>query len=95
MGSSHFLRKAGFQRIYDARQVSMESDTPLDRLVLILVIAGAAVWAVVMLGGIVATLPWGLPALILFMIGGYIVYRVIQDRLSNAEDDYYDKNVEQ
>ena len=68
---------------------------PLDRLVLILVIAGAAVWAVVMLGGIVATLPWGLPALILFMIGGYIVYRVIQDRLSNAEDDYYDKNVEQ
>ncbi len=68
---------------------------PLDKLVLILVIAGAAIWAMVMLGGIIATLPWGLPALILFLIGGYIVYRVIRDRLSNAEDDYYDKNVEQ
>ncbi len=68
---------------------------PLDKLVLILVIAGAAIWAMVMLGGIIATLPWGLPALIIFLIGGYIVYRVIRDRLSNAEDDYYDKNVEQ
>ena len=68
---------------------------PLDKLVLILVIAGAALWALVMLGGIIATLPWGLPALIIFLIGGYIVYRVIRDRLSNAEDDYYDKNVEQ
>ena len=68
---------------------------PLDKLVLILVIAGAVLWALVMLGGIIATLPWGLPALILFLIGGYIVYRVIQDRLSNTEDDYYDKNVEQ
>ena len=68
---------------------------PLDKLVLILVIAGAVLWALVMLGGIITTLPWGLPALILFLIGGYIVYRVIRDRLSNAEDDYYDKNVEQ
>ena len=68
---------------------------PLDKLVLILVIAGAALWALVLLGGIITTLPWGLPALILFLIGGYIVYRVIRDRLSNAEDDYYDKNVEQ
>ena len=68
---------------------------PLDKLVLILVIAGAALWALVLLGGIITTLPWGLPALILFLIGGYIVYRVVRDRLSNAEDDYYDKNVEQ
>ena len=68
---------------------------PLDKLVLILVIAGAALWALVLLGGIITTLPWGLPALILFLFGGYIVYRVVRDRLSNAEDDYYDKNVEQ
>lgn len=68
---------------------------PLDKLVLILVIACAAIWAVVMLGGIITTLPWGLPVLVVFLIAGYIVYRVIQDRLSNAEDDYYDKNVEQ
>jgi hypothetical protein len=67
----------------------------LDKLALILVAAGAAVWCLVMLTGLVASLPFGLPLLIIFLIGGYIVYRVIQDRLSNEEDDYYDKNIKQ
>jgi len=67
----------------------------LDRLVLILVIAAVALWALALLGGIVATLPYGLPALVVFLIAGYIIYRVVRDRLSNAEDEYYDKNIKQ
>ena len=67
----------------------------LDRLVLILVIAAVALWALALLGGIVATLPYGLPALAVFLIAGYIIYRVVRDRLSNAEDEYYDKNIKQ
>lgn len=67
----------------------------LDKLALILVIAAAALWCLVMLTGIIATLPYGLPALAIFLLVGYFFYRVIQDRLSNKEDDYYDKNIKQ
>ncbi len=67
----------------------------LDKLVLILVIVAVALWALALLGGIIASLPWGLPALVVFLVVGYILYRVVQDRLSSAEDDYYDKNIKQ
>ncbi len=67
----------------------------LDKLALILVVAFAAIWCLVMLTGIIATLPYGLPALVVFLLVGYFFYRVIQDRLSNKEDDYYDKNIKQ
>jgi len=66
-----------------------------DKLALILVVAAGAVWAVVMFAGLVAMLPYGLPALIVFLAVGYIIYRVVRDRLDNEEDDYYDNNIEQ
>ena len=66
-----------------------------DKLALILVVAAGAVWALVMFAGLVATLPFGLPLLIVFLAVGYIIYRVVRDRLDNEEDDYYDKNIEQ
>jgi peptidoglycan/LPS O-acetylase OafA/YrhL len=67
----------------------------LDKIALILVIVLATVWAMAMLAGLVASLPYGLPVLLLFAIGGYLIYRVLRDRLDNAEDDYYEKNIKQ
>jgi hypothetical protein len=65
-----------------------------DKLALILVVAAGAVWAIVMFAGLVATLPFGLPLLIVFLAVGYIIYRVVRDRLDNEEDDYYENNIE-
>lgn len=65
-----------------------------DRIALILVCCGVALWALAMLGGLIATLPWGLPALLVFGVIGYLVVRVVRDRLGNAEDDYYERHVD-
>lgn len=67
----------------------------LDKLALIVVVAGAIIWGVLMLVGMIAAWPVGLPFLAIVLIAGYFLYRVIGDRLSNAEDDYYEKNVDQ
>ncbi|PRX32748.1 hypothetical protein SAMN05216257_10628 [Meinhardsimonia xiamenensis] len=68
---------------------------PLDRLVLIIVIVlvaaavtvwlGALIFAAFEVGGAV----W--LALIPAALVGYIVWRVIAERLSNSEDDRYDR----
>ncbi len=66
----------------------------LDKIALICVLVVVGVWCSVMLTGIVATFPYGLPVLGVVAVVGYFFYRVIRDRLGNAEDDYYEKNVE-
>jgi len=68
---------------------------PLDKFVLILVCVVAAAGLTVWLGTIVAAtmqapiIGWlvFIPALLI----GYVVWRVIQDRLQNKEDDHYDR----
>lgn len=67
---------------------------PLDRLVLILVVAAAALYLLAVLIGLIALLPWGLIGIGVLAITGYVLWRVIRDRLANAEDDYYERNVE-
>lgn len=69
---------------------------PLDRLVLILVIvlaaAGGTVWLAMLflsasqispLAAVLTALP--------VTLGLYVVWRVISERLSNRDDDHYDK----
>ena len=66
---------------------------PIEKLVLILVCvlaaAGATVWLGVLL---LATfqVPYAGVALIPALLVGYIVYRVIGERVGNAEEDHYD-----
>jgi len=67
----------------------------LEKLALICVCVLAIIWCSVIAAGVVATLPYGLPALVVLLIIGYFLYRVVRDRLGNEEDDYYDKNVNQ
>lgn len=67
---------------------------PLDKLALIAIVTLGAAWCFVMVAGAVAAWPVGLPVLLFFAIAGYFLYRVIGDRLANAEDDYYEKHVD-
>ena len=66
----------------------------LDKFVLILVVIIGAIWCVIMLLSAVAIYPFGLLILVVYLIVGYIVYRVVRDRMTNKEDDYYEKNVD-
>ena len=66
----------------------------LDRLVLILfcclLAAGLCFWLTgLVLAAIHAPLAW--LALIPAAIAGYVVYRVIAERLGNPEEDHYDR----
>lgn len=66
----------------------------LDRFVLIVVVvlgaALATVWLVSLLLAAVAV-PFGWLAVIPAALVGYIVWRVLDERLHNAEDDHYDR----
>lgn len=66
---------------------------PLDKLVLILVVvtvaAGLTIWLGVFLMAALQ-IPGGSLVLIPAALVGYVVWRVIADRLGNAEDDHYD-----
>ena len=57
---------------------------------LILVIAGAALWALMMLIGAVVAGPAGLVVLGVLAFAGYILWRLVSERTKNAEDTYYE-----
>ncbi|TYB87738.1 hypothetical protein [Oceaniovalibus sp. ACAM 378] len=68
---------------------------PLERLALILVCvvvaAGLTIWSAALFIAAVQLPVPGFLVLIPALLVGWIVFRVIADRLSNAEDDHYDK----
>ncbi|TFL17800.1 hypothetical protein [Jannaschia formosa] len=67
---------------------------PLDRFVLLIVIVLAAALATVWLGALVASataMPLGWLMLIPAALAAFVGWRVIADRLGNAEDDHYDR----
>lgn len=69
---------------------------PLDKLVLILVVVMVAAGLTVWLGALFLAamqIPGAGLALIPAALVGYVVWRVIADRVGNAEDDHYD-NIE-
>ena len=67
---------------------------PLDKLVLILVCTVIGAAATVWLGAVLVA-AWALPGMLAVLIpvalAGYIIFRVIAERVGNAEDDHYDK----
>ncbi|APE43271.1 hypothetical protein BOO69_07450 [Sulfitobacter alexandrii] len=69
---------------------------PLERLVLILIAviaaAGATLWLGWLLLVAVGVSPWaGMTLAVPTALVAYIVARVIGERLSNREDDHYDR----
>ena len=65
----------------------------LDQIALILVIVAAIAYLALIFFGLLIALPYAWPLIILVAFGAFLVIRVIRDRLNNAEDDYYEKNV--
>ncbi len=67
---------------------------PIDKLVLILVVviaaAGATIWLGIMIAAAIQV-PFGWLILIPAALIGYIVFRVLAERIGNAEEDHYDK----
>ncbi len=45
--------------------------------------------------GLIVAFPWGIIGLIAILGIGFLFIKVISDRLSSKEDDYYEKNVKQ
>ncbi|WP_196258406.1 hypothetical protein [Pelagibacterium limicola] len=66
----------------------------LDTIALVIVIAFGVLWLATAVTGILAALPYGILALIPIAVVVGLLATVIAQRLSNKEDDYYDKNVD-
>lgn len=67
---------------------------PIDKLVLILVCVVAAAAVTIWLGVTLSTalsLPFGWLVIIPAALVGYVVFRVIAERVGNKEEDYYDE----
>jgi hypothetical protein len=60
---------------------------------LILALAAIA-WFCVILFGLVAAFPWGLIGLVAIVGVGFLLLKVLVERIDNEEDNYYEKNVD-
>lgn len=66
----------------------------LDTIALWLVIALAVVWVAVAVAGLVTMWPMGLIGLVVIGVVGYLLIAVVRQKMANAEDAYYEKNVD-
>lgn len=66
----------------------------LDRIALILIVVGGVVYAGIILVGMIALFPFGIIGLVVFGVLAFIFIQVVRQRLANAEDDYYERNVD-
>lgn len=55
----------------------------------------ALVWIFAVIYGMIVAVPWGIIGLIGIVGIGFMFIKVLSDRLSSKEDDYYEKNVNQ
>ena len=67
----------------------------MEKLGYVLLAIVGAVYVLFMIGGMIVAFPWGIIGLVLILGIGLLFIQVVKDRLSNKEDDYYSKNVEQ
>jgi hypothetical protein len=66
----------------------------LQKICLILACIAGGLWALGLAAGLVAAFPFGLPVLAGLGVLAFVFVRVVRDRLNNAEDDYYEKNID-
>ena len=65
----------------------------LSKIALIGVIIAGAVYVIAALVGLIAIGPAGIIGLVVLAFIGALFVGVLQSRLSNKEDDYYEKNI--
>ena len=61
----------------------------------VILLSLAVLWILGIIGGMIAAFPVGLIGLVGLVGIGLLFIKVVKDRLSNKEDDYYSKNVDQ
>lgn len=66
----------------------------MERIGYVLLAIVGICWLVAMIAGMVAIFPVGIIGLVAITGIGFLFAKVIKDRLSNKEDDYYAKTVE-
>lgn len=55
----------------------------------------AVIWIIALFIGLIAAFPYGLIGLLAIIGIGFLLAKVIKERLENKEDDHYSDNVEQ
>ena len=60
--------------------------------ILLAIVAGC--WLIAMIAGIIVTFPVGIVGLLAIVGIGLLFAKVIRERLSNKEDDYYSRNID-
>lgn len=73
--------------------INKELSMNLSNIALCGVVFVAALYGLAIFLGLLAAWPWGLIGLVFIGIIGYLFFNVLAQRLSNKEDDYYEKNV--
>ena len=54
----------------------------------------AVIWIGIIIGGLVIAFPFGLIGLVGILGIGFLLIKVISDRLNNKEDDHYSDNID-
>lgn len=65
----------------------------LETLALVFATIGGLLWLAFIMFGALAT-PIGIPMALVALGGLFLLVMVLRDRTNNAEDDYYEKNVD-
>ena len=66
----------------------------MEKLGYIFLAVVAACWLLGMIVGMIAAFPFGIIGFVAILGLGFLFAKVVRDRLSNKEDDYYSKNVD-
>ena len=66
----------------------------MEKVAYIILAAIAIVFLFGMLAGFIAAFPYGIIGLLIIIAFGLLFIKVLKDRLSSKEDDYYSKKVE-
>ncbi|MCH8024719.1 MAG: hypothetical protein IIB43_08440 [Candidatus Marinimicrobia bacterium] len=67
----------------------------MEKLGYALIGSAVLLWVVGMIVGLIVVLPYGLVGLVALAGGGLLLVKVLKDRLTSEEDNYYDKNIQQ
>ncbi|MBM3879908.1 MAG: hypothetical protein FJ387_09345 [Verrucomicrobia bacterium] len=67
----------------------------MENIGYILLAIVALCWLVAVLVGMIAAFPFGLIGLVGILGIGFLLAKVVKDRLANKEDDHYSKTVDQ
>ena len=76
------------------RIVAHQGISLMEKIGYILLAIVAGCWLIAMIAGIIVTFPVGIVGLLAIVGIGLLFAKVIRERLSNKEDDYYSRNID-